>query len=282
MIKVAVLMTCFNRQETTLAAIAGLEAQLLPAAVELEIFLTDDGSSDGTSEAVRLQHPAVRLLTGDGSLFWTGGTLRSEHAALAGDPDFLLWLNDDVALEATAIADMLGIASPGTVVVGAVSLPGGSTSSYGGYRRAQPHRRFPLSKVEPDGHPQQVETMNGNVVLIPKRVRRDLGGLDPRLRHNMADMDFGFRCADSGVPVILTPRFVGTCSENPGKHPWSDPRTPLAARWKAVLSVKGLPPGQWLIFTRRHLGWRWPRYFAGPYIRTLLVGILGRARGWRA
>ena len=279
MITIAVLMTCHNRKATTLASLGRLSAQSLPPLVRLDVFLTDDGSTDGTAEGVLANHPHVHVLNGDGTLYWTGGTLRSEGAALRTKPDYLMWLNDDVQLDSSAVADLLDIAKRGAVAVGALREPGTHSASYGGYHNSRPGIPFPQSRAEPMGEAQAIDTMNGNVVLFPVSVRRAVGALDPRLRHNMADMDYGLRCARAGVPLLLTPGFVGSCAGNPSKSGWGDPTTPLAERVRSVLSFRGLPPKQWLIFTRRHCGWRWPRYFVGPYLRTLLVGLRpGRVR----
>src|SRR4051812_46438313 len=98
---IAVLITCFNRRETTLACLRSLGRQALPAGYVLRVFLTDDGSSDGTGDAVRREFPDVTVLQGDGKLYWVGGTMMAWNAAQPAD--FYLWLNDDVRLRAGAL-----------------------------------------------------------------------------------------------------------------------------------------------------------------------------------
>ena len=49
----AVLMTCHNRREKTKACLASLKNQDLPAGLSLDLWLVDDGSSDGTADMVR-------------------------------------------------------------------------------------------------------------------------------------------------------------------------------------------------------------------------------------
>src|SRR4051794_17710906 len=96
---IAVLITCFNRRKKTLACLQRLEQQRLPEKAKLEIFLTDDGSSDGTAEAVRERFPYVRLYRGTGSLYWAGGMRRTWGFARLYDPDYYLLLNDDTDLK---------------------------------------------------------------------------------------------------------------------------------------------------------------------------------------
>ena len=52
--KIAVLMTCYNRREKTLACLDALQKTSVSSGdIQLSIYLTDDGCSDGTAEAVR-------------------------------------------------------------------------------------------------------------------------------------------------------------------------------------------------------------------------------------
>ena len=52
-------MTCFNRKDMTLRCLKQLYAQQTDAA--MDVFLCDDGSSDGTFEAVRENFPDVYI-----------------------------------------------------------------------------------------------------------------------------------------------------------------------------------------------------------------------------
>jgi GT2 family glycosyltransferase len=268
--RVAVLMTCFNRRETTIRSLDGLAGQQL-GGVQLEVFLVDDGSSDGTAAAVRASFPAVTVIHGTGELYWTGGTCLADAEAWTNDPDYILWLNDDVHLDVTAVRTLVDAAASSdnrSIIVGACVDPETGAPSYGGYRRTNPRRPIQLSRVAPSGQLESLDTMNGNVVLIPSEVRRSIGPLDRRFSHNMADLDYGFRARRAGWGVTLAPRFVGTCLPNPSKAKWREPAFPLRERVRAVISFRGLPPKEWLVFTRRYCGWRWPRYFISPYVRT--------------
>ena len=52
----AIIIACHNRRETTLACLASL-VQNDVENIDAEIFLMDDGSTDGTSEAVKAKYP---------------------------------------------------------------------------------------------------------------------------------------------------------------------------------------------------------------------------------
>lgn len=105
---VAVLLTCFNRRDATLACLSRLFSQKLPSTSRIKVFLVDDGSSDGTGAAVRSHFPAAHVIKGNGNLYWNQGMrLAWQAAAEAGDWDAYLWLNDDTMLLEGALGQML-------------------------------------------------------------------------------------------------------------------------------------------------------------------------------
>ena len=68
---IAVILTCFNRKEKTVNCIRKLKAQ---ENVEDIVFLVvDDGSKDGTREAIEQLPYLVKILKGSGNFYWAGG-----------------------------------------------------------------------------------------------------------------------------------------------------------------------------------------------------------------
>lgn len=63
--KIAVLLTCFNRKNKTLACLKSLFG-IIP---NCHVYLVDDKSTDGTSEAIKQNFPQVKIIKGDGNLF---------------------------------------------------------------------------------------------------------------------------------------------------------------------------------------------------------------------
>jgi len=55
----------------------------------------DDGSTDGTGDAIRKEFPGVEVVNANGDLWYTEGTNVGVRAALEHDPDFILAINDD-------------------------------------------------------------------------------------------------------------------------------------------------------------------------------------------
>ena len=70
---IAVLMTVHNRKHETLACLKSLFQAKIPENYSIEVFLTNDGCTDGTPEEIRLLYPSVHILNGSGELYWNRG-----------------------------------------------------------------------------------------------------------------------------------------------------------------------------------------------------------------
>ncbi|MFI6806226.1 glycosyltransferase family 2 protein [Streptomyces luteogriseus] len=283
MTRVVVLIACHNRRESTVRCLRSLIGQGGPE-VSVSVVLTDDGSTDGTARAAREVWPGIRVLQGDGGLFWAKAMALA--ASAAGDYDFLLWLNDDVTLDPGALSDLLrthgslsGSDKGDLIVVGALRDPHSGAVTYSGVHRRSRLRPVQFSTVPPAERPVRAETMNGNLVLIPRRVVQRVGQIDARYSHGLADFDYGLRARRLGCAIWVAPGALGTCARNPTAGSWTDPALSVRQRLRLARHPKGLPPGSWLRFTRRHAGPVWPVYWLSPYARLLAGAALLRMRG---
>jgi GT2 family glycosyltransferase len=250
---------------------------------DLTVYLVDDGSSDGTPAAVRAQFPEVHILPGTGQLFWSGGMRLAQLAAEPSNPDYLLWLNDDVRLDADAVATLVATHSsvssrgaPDSIIVAAMRDPETGATTYSGVVRRDRVRRMRFTLLEPAHEPVPCETMNGNAVLVPRSVYRRVGLFDSRFTHAMNDYDYGLRAQSLACEVWLAPGHLGTCVfSRPSTHRLDD-SVPFRQRLRYLVSPLGLPPKDWLHFTRRHGGLLWPGLFISPYIRFLVRAAVPR------
>jgi GT2 family glycosyltransferase len=279
--RVAVLMTCHNRKEQTLACLAALYGQALPAETEIASYLVDDGSSDGTGAAVRALYPQVVVLDGDGNLFWNRGMHWAFAEALKGSYSYYLWLNSDTELAAGALRVLLhthralvDAGRPLSLVVGSTRDRVTGCHTYGGQRRTTSWHPFRLVLVPPGNVPLRVDTMNGNCVLIHSEVTSRVGNLDPIFSHAMGDTDYGFRATRMGCSVWAAPGYLAECTANSLAGSWYDPTVPLRARWRMVRQEKGLPPRDWRRLCRRHAGLAWALFFCAPYIKLILSSCI--------
>jgi GT2 family glycosyltransferase len=105
--KIYILLPIHNRKEITLNFIRCLKNQ---TEKNYRLILIDDGSTDGTSDAVRNEVSNVKILKGDGHLWWAGALqkgidyLKSISISLN---DVVLIINDDTYFEENFLSNGL-------------------------------------------------------------------------------------------------------------------------------------------------------------------------------
>ena len=277
--RVAAILACHNRKQLTVSCLDALFAQQEPD-LDLQAFLLDDGSTDGTADAVRARFPQTRVLSGDGSYFWNEGMRTAFAAAMESGADYYLWLNDDTQLYAGSLRKLINThellknnGDADSIVIGSVQDPETNQLTYGGMKRGSKWHPFHFDLIQPGDDPKPCDVMHGNCVLIPDRAARRIGNMDAGYSHAIGDIDYALKATQNGVSLWIAPGFVGTCSTNPVEGSWLDTSLTLKQRWKQMSGPKGLPPSDWMLFAKKHAGWLWPLYGSMPYIRLVLSSM---------
>lgn len=273
-------MTCHNRRAATLRCLETLEKQKGISNIELTVYLVDDGSTDGTAEAVSGRYPQVNILEGDGSLYWGGGMRKAMHAAMKKDYDFYLWLNDDVELYNHAVKTLIitynslekeGYFSP--IIGGSCKNAKSQETTYGGWVNMSSWQPLRFKRIEPGKSMKKCDVLNGNLVLIPEEAVKKVGNINPKLTHSKGDYEYCLRAAKKDISSWIAPGYLGECSRNSMTGTWKDTSLPLIQRYKKLLGVKGQPLYPRYIYVSEFGGILWPLIFAGVYIRPLLDQI---------
>lgn len=289
--RLAVLLTCYNRSAKTLASLKALFNQEQKISVKMDVYLVDDGSTDDTAAAVSQHYPQVKIIQGTGSLFWNGGMRVAFAEALTHDYDYYLWLNDDTVLFPNALDTLLAsyhtLQQQGEdyfLLAGSTCDPQTNVLTYGGVVRRSRWRPLKFDLIEPIETVQRCDTINGNCVLIPRKVVQIVGNLDPAFTHYAGDWDYGLRAGQKGCTIWVAPGYVGTCSQNYQSGSETNPQVQLHEGLKKISQPKGLavreqtlhPLGEWKVFAQRHGGLLWPIYWLIPYRRLLWISLRGR------
>lgn len=274
---IAVLLTCFNRKEKTLSCLNNLSKQVLNPDVKVDIFLTDDNSSDGTAEAVKKHYPHVKVFSGTGSLFWAGGMRYTWKKALKGSYDFYLLLNDDTVLHNNAIQALLDTyqnnpyAPANAICIGSTSDPETGKLSYGGsrlYKDKVWKSRFIFSEEEY----LACDFANANIMLIPKQVVDKIGILSDLYTHSLADYDYTLQANKAGFKVIVVPGYLGTCTDDHGNN-WKSRNSSLKDRIKFLKSPKGLAYKEYMQFIKLHFPTSYISEFSKIWLKTFFPFI---------
>ncbi len=250
--RIAVLLTVHNRKDKTLECLAGIFRQELPEEVGLEVFLTSDGCTDGTPEAIREQYPQVHLIYGDGSLFWNRGMHAAWSEAEKGDYDYYLWLNDDTILSDGALVKLLDAAAEKqhrAIIVGYTTDESGKYITYGG-------RSKTTGLMTRINGLTLCDTFNGNIVLIPRSVYRVVGKNDPVFHHAIGDTDYGLRAQKAGFESFVVGTACGVCNCHVRLPKWCDAKVSFVQRCKSFYRPggNGANPFEFFIYRKRHYG----------------------------
>ena len=241
--RIAVLMTCYNRVDTTLECLQRLFNQEMPEGYSFDVWLVDDASPDKTGETVKAAYPQVNVIQGTGKLFWCKGMrLAWDKAAEAYDYDFYLWLNDDVMLIDGAVASV--IKDVNTIIAdNEIGIVVGTCCSDGvGKKLSYGCRGDDGTIVSPVGSPLKVhsEAMSGNFVMIPKHVYEVVGPIYDGYSHAFGDRDYSIMLKRVGGSKYISSRMIGICPQEPERYFHLDGLS-LFKRISLLYSPKGFP-----------------------------------------
>lgn len=249
---IAILLTVHNRKDKTLLCLENLYRQKIPCGYVIDVYLTDDGCTDGTPEAIMDKYPQVHIINAKGNLFWNRGMYTAwKKAAETKHYDFYMWLNDDTFIYDDCILSLIAAANDTdnkAIIVGAtVDTVMKTQVTYGG-------RKTGGGFIIPDGNLEKVDYFNGNIVLVPDYVYSLLGNLDYYFSHSKGDFDYGMRAWKAGIEMYQIGRVLGECDEHPALDKWCNPEIPFKQRWKMLHRPNGMPPKETFYLERRHYG----------------------------
>ena len=241
-------MTVHNRKDITIKCLSNLNNQEGIEGLRIDVFLTDDGSTDGTAELIKETFPSVNIIKGDGSLFWNRGMYVAWKEAALNDYDYYLWLNDDTMLYKDALENLLRVENEvggRSIVVGSIcSKYNPEIVTYGGRSNGK--------LIHPRGEIKSVKEINGNVVLIPREVFNSIGYNDPYYHHSSGDVDYGLMAVENGFVNYITDVFVGSCERHDNSRKCWNPQYGVITRFKYLYSPLGYPPNEEFHFYRKH------------------------------
>ena len=219
-IKLEIITPVHNRRRETLRCLKSLGRCNFDG-IDAHIIIVDDGSTDGTSDAVREGYPDVEIVQGNGDLWYTAGTNRGLEAALRHSPDYILAINDDSIFDENCIRRLVECAErhPRSVV-GPLLLNWEEPHKIfqvspkwdmwgGGYR----HWRHQTVWTVPQ-KPWEVELIVGNCVLYPADAVREVGFMDERRLVQYGDAEYTPRMRKRGWRLLIEPKARVFCQPN--------------------------------------------------------------------
>jgi GT2 family glycosyltransferase len=255
--KIAVLLTCYNRKEKTLSCLKSLYECSIRNDQSLSVYLVDDGSSDGTKDAVLNQFPMINIVVASGSLFWAGGMRLAWKTAISSGEDygFFLLLNDDTTLSKNALLDIFDdwdqLKNSNAMIVGSTYDLESNTLTYGGrklFRRNNPKSTWVIPN---ELTPQKCDLGNANIMLVSRQVVEKIGILSEKYTHGIADYDYSMRASVNGISVFVASKVLGFCEDDHGNN-WLPSNFSLRKRISYLYDVKGLAYHEYLYYIKTY------------------------------
>jgi GT2 family glycosyltransferase len=219
-VRIEVVTPVHNRKELTLRCLDSLKQADLTG-IEIHVIVVDDGSTDGTAEALAQQFPDVTVVPGDGSLWYTAGTNVGLKEALKNDPDVILAINNDCEFDPAFLQQMLATATANPrSVIGGVLVSWDDRKRvfqvapkwnvwWGGMRHWVKQTVDTLPEK-----PWEVELIVGNCVLFPAEAIREVGLMDEKRLPQYGDAEYTPRMRKAGWKLYVDPRARVYCKPN--------------------------------------------------------------------
>ena len=199
---VAVVLS-WNGRVDTLAALESLRG--------IDTVVVDNGSSDGSPEAIEERFPGVELIRAGVNLGFAGGNNVGIRRALDRDAEWVLLLNNDASVEA-GLADALAAAAEARPDAGVLACKvlfadsdrlwyaGAGFDPYLGRSR---HEGF----GEPDrpDRPRDTARATGAAMAVRRTAIEAAGLLDEELFLYAEDLDWSLRIRAAGFAVVYVP-----------------------------------------------------------------------------
>jgi GT2 family glycosyltransferase len=218
---VFVLIPVFNRCEDTRQCLTRLRTVRWDGT--LQVVVVDDGSTDGTNTMLRDDFPEVRVIQGDGELWWTGSMDKAitELRERLTDKDFVFTLNNDALVDVDTISILVDTSRKNekAMVAASVRTPEGRCLAAGARMLWRGSLAESLGEVLGDTPNEETEieadVLFGRATLIPASVLDRIGGYNPdAFPQYFGDSDFSLRAKRAGVRQIITLKTAVTGTED--------------------------------------------------------------------
>lgn len=200
---VVIVLSWFGKDDT-IACVESLLAGPMPA----RVLVVDNGSFDGTIEAVAERWPEVATLQTGENLGFAGGMNAGIRWALDADAAVVTVLNNDTIVSPSVVARLQELAAAGAAVSPEIYYRDRPQEAWFGggtivENAAFPRHLFPHEFGEAVGGVRRTDLLTGCMITASADTWRRVGLFDERFFLNFEDSEWSVRAAHAGVPLVV-------------------------------------------------------------------------------
>jgi len=209
---ICVVILNWNGRDDTLAC---LESVARVDYSNFRVIVADNGSSDGSVDAIRRAYPDVQVIENHANLGFAGGNNSAIAFALESGAEFVFLLNNDTVVDPAILSAFVDAAKrmPGGGVFGAKIYYYGDKQKLwyaGGYWDARTlsfneHGAGELDQGQFDAL-TETEWVIGCAMFVRAEVFRKVGLLEPNFFLNNEEIDFCSRAKRAGLACVYVPQ----------------------------------------------------------------------------
>jgi GT2 family glycosyltransferase len=238
-VELSIVIVSYNTRERLRDCLRSIERS--QGIGEIEVFVVDNASEDGSAEMVAAEFPRVRILASGVNRGFAWANNIALHRARGKR---VLLLNPDTELPGSALAEMIAYldAHPEAAAVGPKlvradgsldpacrrSFPDPTTAFYrlSGlsriFHRSERFGRYNLTYLDPD-EDAEVDALSGAFMLVRREVVDRIGVLDDRFFMYGEDLDWAYRMKEQGWrirynPMVTVVHFKGESSRQASRR----------------------------------------------------------------
>lgn len=276
--KVCVVILNWNGEELTRGCLESLRHSDY---ANLDSVVTDNGSTDGSIDAIARDFPDTGVIRNASNLGFAAGCNQGIAWGLERGAEYLLMLNNDTRVDPSMVSHLVAAATAHNDRAAAIPkiywesdpqrfwFAVGRTNLWTGV-----FSNVAFNQIDDGSFDSylQAQYASGCCILMPSQVVRKIGGFDREYFAYVEDVDWSLRCRDAGFPLVFCP---------------------AAKLWHKVSATGGRQPARYRYLTTRNHLWTLRRH-SKPYqflvfavvfypLRCLLrIAVAARHRQWES
>ncbi len=207
---VYVVVLTWNQRETTLECLESLTQMVYP---RFRIVVVDNGSTDGTTEAIQSRFPGVEVIINERNLGYPGGCNVGLRYALSQGAEYIFAINNDVSVDPLILNELVCEAAPDVGILAPKIYFASDPQKIWSVGGCRDRLTFEM-KCRGDGERDQGQWSEvierdyliGCAHLFSAPVLRDIGLLDAGYFLYYDDLDICIRARQAGYRLLMVPQ----------------------------------------------------------------------------